>query len=235
MVKEITLNTIIYDLLEIASAGGMPNEQKISEEQAGYWIEQTRATLIAQALNRRDDISDTWTQYINCLEMEQVDSSLCCLAPSDCKVARSVLQLPSTVDTWKDNGIISVSGMDGSQISKSNPIKQKYQQYNKYTSKNSSWHLIDDYLYIINDPFIEKVGVALIAEFPSDLSRFVDCNNQSCFTKDSRYPVSISMASTIIDIILKTKVNPFMTLSSDNSNNADASTPKQNIDNKQSE
>ena len=229
------MNYMVYDILEIASSGGNPNSFKISNEQIQFWIEETRSILISQSIAKRDDINDSWISYINCLEMEQVDASLCCLAPSDCKVLRSVQKLPSAIDSWRDNLILSVSGMDGTSVPKSNKFKQKYQKYNKYTSVDKSWVLIDNYLYIINDPYLERVAVSLIAEFPSDLERFVDCAGQSCWTEDSQYPVSISMASQITDIIIKTKVNPFMQFPMDNSNNSNGSTPKQSVENKQSE
>lgn len=229
----ISINHIVYDILEIASSGDNPNSFKIDNSQIQYWIEQTRSMLISQSLNKRDDIHDSWVSYINCLEMEQVDASLCCLAPSDCKVLKSVQKLPSTIDSWKDNWIISVSGSDGTSISKSNQLKQKYQAYSKYTSKDKSWFIMDNYLYITNDPFLERVKVALIVEFPSDLARFTDCSNQSCWTEDSPYPISASMASIITDIVIKTKVNPFMQFPSDSSNNANSLTPKQLVENKQ--
>lgn len=231
----ISAQHMIFDILEIASSGGLPNEQTITEEQVLYWIEQTRATLISQALNKRDDVHDSWIQYINCLKLETVDASLCCDVSSDCKVLKSVQQLPSTIDTWKDNWIISVSTMDGSSIPKSNPIKQKYQKYNKYTKSERGWYLKDNYLYIINDVFLEKASIAGIFEFPSDLARFVTCNNQECWTRDSNYPVTMSMASQITDIIIKNKITPFLNFPNDNSNNANGLTPKQNIDNKQSQ
>ncbi len=233
--KTTTAAHMIFDVLEIASSGGLPNEQTISEELALYWIEQARAILIAQKLNKRDDIHDSWTSHINCLEMEQVDASLCCLAPSDCKVLRSVLQLPSTIDTWKDNLIISVKTMDGTSISKSNPIKQRYQQYNKYTRNDRSWCIIDNYLYIINDPYLEKVNVDLIVEFPSDLKRFVNCEGESCWTINSNYPVTLSLASEITNIVIATKVKPFLGMSNDTSNNANSVTPKQSQENKQTD
>lgn len=231
----ITLNHLVYDILELASAGGLPNEFPISTEQIKYWIEQTRAQLIGQSLNKKDDINDSWIQVIKCLEMEQVDSSLCCLAPSDCKVLKSVKQIPSTIDTWKDNWIISVTTMDGSSVPKSNFIKNKYQQYNKYTKKERSWFLMDDYLYIINDPYLETVNLYALFEFPTQLSEFVSCDGDACFTADSNYPITVSMASVITDMVVKNKVMPFLNLPKDNSNDGISSTPKQIVDNKNSE
>ena len=231
----ITANHLIYDVLEIASSGGNPNEFKISNEQILFWCEEIRAKLIAQTLAKRDDINDSWIQYIGCVELEQVQDSTCCLVDTDCYILKSKKKIPSTIDTWKDNMIISVSTIEGLSIPKSNPIKQRYQKYNKYTGNKNSWYLKDNYLYVINNQLLSIVSLSGIFETPSELSNFTDCNNQVCFSLDSPYPISLNMASNIVDIVIKTKVNPFMTYPQDNSNNANSATPQQSIQNKQSE
>ena len=231
----ITANHMIYDIINIASSGGNPNEFKITEEQVLYWIEETRSVLIAQALDKGDRIHDSWIQFINCLELECVDDSDCCLAPSGCYVLRSKKQLPSTIDTWTDNSIISVVTMSGNSIPKSNHIKQRYQQYSKYTKKSRSWFLKDNYLYVINDIQLQYVNVAGLFEFPSELENFVACDGDECWTRDTNYPITIGLATIITDIIIKTKVNPFMQYPMDNSNNANAATPEQNINNKKAD
>ena len=223
----ITMNHMIYDILEIASSGGLPADFSISETQIQYWIEQTRAILIKQKLAKNEDISDAWVNYIPCVGLELADSSECCEAPSGCYILKSTKRLPSTIDTWRDNSIISVSTMDGSLISKSNPLKVKYLSHNKYTSKIKAWYIKNNYLYIVNDEFLELVEVAGLFETPSDLKRFADCGGNSCFNNDSNYPVTLSLATEITDIILKMKIIPFMTSPKDNSNNSNGQTPDQ--------
>ena len=229
----ITANHLITDIRNIASSGGNPNEFKISDRQILYWVEQVRSQLISQALNKRDDINDSWIQFITCLEMEQVEDTDCCLVDSDCYLLKSVKRLPATIDNWKDNSIISVTTAGGESISKSNHIKQRYQKYNKYTSKAWGWYLKDDYLYIINDQNLNYLTVAGLFETPSDLARFIACDNQECWTYDSNYPLSATLATQVTDIVIKTKVNPFMSFPSDTTNNADANTPQQTLQNKQ--
>jgi hypothetical protein len=216
----ITAEHLINDIRGIASSGGNPNEFKISDEQILYWVEQVRSQLISQSLNKKDDINDSWIQYIPCLEMSQVDASECCDAPAGCYVLKSTLRLPSTIDTWKDNWIVSVSTIDGTMISKSNPFKSKYQKYNKYTNLNRGWYVKDDYLYIINDDFLELVEVAGLFESPSDLSRFANCSGGSCFTKESDYPISHTLATQVTDIIVNTKIKAFMSFPNDTTNDA---------------
>ena len=54
---------------------------------------------------------------------------------------------------------------------------------------------------------------------PEDLSAFISCENEACFDAfTTAYPISMNMSSQIVDIILKTKVNPFLTYPSDNKN-----------------
>ncbi len=229
----ITAQHLIADLRNIASSGGNPNEFKISDRQILYWIEQTRSILISQALSKKDDINDSWIQFITCVEMEQVEDTDCCLVDSNCFLLKSVQQIPSTIDSWRDNTIISITTAGGEPISKSNHIKQRYQKYNKYTSKSWGWYLKDDYLYVINNQNLNYLTVAGIFEFPSDLGEFVSCDNQECWTLDSNYPVSLTLATQITDIVVKTKVNTFLTLPMDNSNDANGATPQQTLQNKQ--
>lgn len=231
----ITANHLIYDILEIASSGGNPNEFKISNEQILYWVEQTRSMLISQSLNKRDDLNDTWLQYIGCVELEQVDASTCCLVDTGCYILKSKKQIPATIDSWKDNWIVSVTTVDGTSIPKSNPIRQRYKKYNKYTGSDRAWYLKDDYLYVINDQLLTYVTVSGLFETPSDLAEFTNCDGTQCWSLDSNYPVSLTMATQITDIIVKTKVNPFMSYPMDQSNNASGATPQQSIQNKQAE
>lgn len=216
----ITARHLINDIREIASSGGNPNEFKISDEQILFWVEEVRSQLISQSLGKKDDINDSWIQYIPCVELELVDSAECCDVTSDCKVLKSKKRIPSTIDTWKDNWIVSVTTPLGEIISKSNPFKSKYQKYNKFTSKSKSWYLKNDYLYIINDEFLELVEIAGLFETPSDLKSFTDCSGNNCFTLDSDYPVSLTLATQITDIIIKTKVAPFMSFTKDDGNDS---------------
>lgn len=216
----ITLGNIIDDIREIASSGSNPNEFKISDEQIAYWVHQVRATLIGQSLAKKDDINDTWLQTISCLELEDVDAAECCLAESDCYILRTIKKLPQTIDTWKNNWIVSVTTADGEPISKSSRFANRYQKYSKYTGKDRYYYLKDDYIYVINDNMLKYVNVTALFQDPSELSNYVACDDEACFSYDSTYPVSANMASQITDIIIKTKVTAFMAFPSDNINDA---------------
>lgn len=214
----ITLQNIIDDIRGIASSGSNPTEFKIPDEQIAYWTNQVRATLISQSLARKDDLNDTWLQTISCLELELADASECCLAPSDCYVLKTVQQIPSTIDTWKANWVVSVTTPDGTPISKLNQFANRYQKYSKYTSKIRYYYLKNDYLYIVNETLLSYVNVIGLFQDPTELAEFVTCENESCFTYNSAYPISANMAGQLTDIIIKSKVIPFMQFPTDNTN-----------------
>jgi len=229
----ITAQHLISDIREIASSGGNPNDFKITDEQILYWVEQTRSQLISQSLAKRDDINDSWIQYIPCVELVLADASECCSAPLGCQVLKSSKKIPSTIDTWKDNWIVSVRTMDGGIVPKSNPFKSRYQNYNRFSGKMKSWYVKNDYLYIINDVFLELVEVAGLFETPSDLKRFADCSGNVCFSTDSPYPISLTLATQVTDIIIKTKVAPFMQFDNSGSNEINDQTSQQKAAEKQ--
>lgn len=230
---KITLNHLVYQVLEFASSGTLPTDLNVSWELAAQWVAEQRAILIGQSLNKKDQINDSWIQYIPCVKLEQVMDNNCCSEASDCYILKSKQKLPSTIDTYLDNWLVSVNTEGGVNISKTNPIKQRYSKYNKYTSTSRGWYIKDDYLYVINDQNLELVNVSGLFEYPEDVARFIDCSGQPCFTEDSDYPVSLTLASQIVDIINKTKLQPFMTAPADTSNNAQGETPKQISDSKQ--
>ncbi len=216
----MTVSQIVSDIENIASSGSLPVDFKIDSNQILFWVNELRSTLISQALQKKQDLSDVWIQSLTCLELEQVDSSECCTITTGCYLLKSVKKIPITIETWMDNTIIKVTKPTGEIIAKSNGFEANYNKYNKYTGKTSNWYLKNSYLYITNEQLLETANVYGIFENPSDLSDFISCSNNACFDWDSDYPCSLKMANDITNIVLKTKVFPFLQLPADNTNDA---------------
>lgn len=216
----MTVNQIISDIRNIATSGSNSIEFKIEDSQILLWCNEIRALLIAQSLAKRQDINDTWVQSISCLELELVDSSECCTINTDCYVLRTKLDLPNTIDTAYDNNIIRVTKPDGSIISKSNAFRSMYNSFNKYTSNKPTWYFKNNKIYITSELLLESINVWGIFDDPTELRTFTSCNGNSCFSYDDEYPCSLKMANDITNIVLKTKVYPFLQLPADNTNDA---------------
>lgn len=213
-------NLLISDLRNIATSGSNPIEFKIEDSQLLFWCNEIRAMLISQSISKRQDISDTWVQVISCLELELVDASECCEITTDCYILRTVRQIPDTIETWMDNTILKVTTPTGDIITKSNPYRAKYSSYSKYTSNKPTWFIKDGRIYITSELLLEKINVWGVFENPSELSTFVSCGGDSCFSYDDDYPCSLKMANDITNIVLKTKIYPYLQLPADNTNDS---------------
>lgn len=216
----ITLNKILSDIRNIATSGANAINFRITDNQITYWIHQTRETLINQDIQKRKDLSDTWLQSLTCVDLVEVDKSECCEITTNCKILRTVRQLPDTIETNADNYIVRVESPNGDIISKTTPFESKYIGYSKYVTEKSRWYLKNNYLYIINEDYLDKVNIWGIFSNPEDLISFASCDGTSCFSINGPYPCSGKMASVITDIILKTKIYPFLQTPRDTSNDS---------------
>lgn len=208
----------VKNIANIAASGPQPVSSKISDELIAFWISEVRSMFISQAIKNRQDISDTWYQTF-CIDLIEVDASECCDITTDCKILRSSVRIPRSIEFDGDNLIKSVTSVDGVVINKFNRFRQKYTKFSKYTSSKPGWFLKDDYIYIINST-LEKAVVSIIAEDPLDLADFVDCNNATCFTWDSEYPMSRKMSNDVANYILNTKLKTMLSIPNDSTNDS---------------
>ena len=215
----ITAAKLIYDILDIASSGAMPTGFRVEEEQILYWINQTRAQLISQAIQKREDISDTWLQQINCFEMIKTDISDCCEIPSGCTGFRSKLKIPNSIEGG-DINYYFVTSITGDPIQEMNRFSQKYKKFNKYTGNTKGWFVKNNYLYMVNGNGVKYVTLTGLFEDPSELAKYRTCSGDTCWTYDSAYPVGAKLASEITNIVVKTKILPFMQFPLDDKNDA---------------
>ena len=128
----MTLRQIVSDIENIASSGSLPVDFKIDSSQIAFWVNEVRSTLISQAIQKKQDLTDLWIQGITCLELEQVDASECCEITTDCYILKTVKQIPSTIETYNDNNIVRVTKPTGEIITRSNVFEAVYNKYNKY-------------------------------------------------------------------------------------------------------
>lgn len=227
----LTANKIVSDIRNIATSGSNPIEFKIEDKQILFWCNEIRSMLISQAMYKRVEVMDVWLQTITCMELVQVDESECCDVTTGCKVLRTLEQVPDTIETIGDMGIIRVETPTGQIIPYTTPFEDKYADYNKYTSKKRKWLSKNGYIYILNDTFLESINVVGIFDDPTELINFVGCDESTCFSWDDTYPCSLKMANDITNIVLKTKVYPYLQLPADNTNDANNTTVQPNTKN----
>jgi hypothetical protein len=215
-----TLNHITADVRNIATSGSNPIDFRISTNQMEYWAHQFRATFISQAIQKRQDINDAWVQSITCLDLIEVDKSECCEIVTNCKILRTELTIPRTIETNNKNGIVRVVKPNGDSIPQVTPSEARYTYASKYGSLGAKWYLKNDYVYIIDDDVLESISVYGLFDNPTDLASYTNCGGSTCYDRNGRYPVTLKMAEQIVDAILKKKVYPFLQIPQDTTNNA---------------
>lgn len=215
----LSSNKLISDIRGLATSGSNPIDFRIEDAQILFWCNEVRSKLISQSIAKGQDLSDVWIQNITCLDLIEVDEAECCDVVTGCKVLRTELQIPETVEIRSNNLIIAVTQPNGEVIARTNILESKYARFSKYTKKKTRWFLRNKYIYIINADFLESINISAIFESPSDLVAFTSCSGSTCFDNNSSYPCSLKMADDITNIVLKTKVNPYIQMPQDNSNN----------------
>lgn len=213
------LYKLVSDVRNIATSGKENYSFRIEDAQIAYFIHQARSKFIAEAITKRENITDVWVQSIDCMELIQVDKSDCCIVPTGCYILRTKNKIPNTIENFSDNSILRVTTPNGEIIAKSNPFKNKYNQYNRFTKSKGFWYLQNEYLYIINEQLLTYISVFGLFEDPEELSQYLSCSGEPCYTWDSDYPVTLKMANDITNYIIRSKVLPLMQFPQDTTNN----------------
>lgn len=226
-----TSNKLVSDVRNIATSGSNPIEFKIEDAQILFWCLQIRAMLISQSIQKTGDILEIWLQTLSCLELVQVDKSECCEIDTGCMILRTVEQIPEIIETVGDVAMVKVTTPKGDIIPSTNHLEDSYSKYTKYTSNKRRYFHKNGYIYITNEDFLSHINITAVFEDPTELLDFVGCDGDTCFNWDSPFPCSLKMANDITNIVLKTKVYPFLQLSPDNTNDANNTTTPTNTKN----
>lgn len=200
-----TLNQIAYGILESVK-GDIGADNNIDIRKVKYDIKNHRALLIRNELNKNRTINPSIVQSLGCIDVKAVSQSSCCDGVGDCTILRSVDKIPSTIERHGNDTITRVGG--------TNIMSPGFSYVDYETAKVSGngrfnrdvifAFLLNDYMYLIQRSAtisfvgISKINVMGVFNDPEEISKFTDCNGDSCFTEDStEYPLSEWMITYI--------------------------------------
>ncbi len=218
----LTKKHLVYDLLGILNHGRPNDDLSLSNSQVSFWIDNTRAELIRNSLNKGQSLNPDIVQIIPCLEVQIVDASECPCEAQGCTILRTKLQLPSTIETNQQNMITQI----GSSLIPGKPFsiipfsRAGYANYSRFSKTGTKVFVHNRYVYLITDTMYDKITVSGVFQFPEDLNGYSDCSGASCYTDDSPYPMSNHMIETMKKMILDTNIKVFMTTQEDKVNDA---------------
>ncbi|QDP52756.1 MAG: hypothetical protein Unbinned838contig1000_7 [Prokaryotic dsDNA virus sp.] len=222
------LNTIVYDIQNIAYGGESSDDADLSFRQVAYWVKQERSMLLSQMMSRKVRVPAVCVEYLNCVYLEPADASECCELESGIHILKSVNPIPTTIQRNGRDSILAVESLDGMRpFSETTDTRRKWNKYNKYTGSNQRWYIKNGYLYVSCDIRIEAVKVTGVFEDPEEVWKINHCTSShnpilsACeYDWEYPFPISLSMAEQVTSIILQKRVNIILNAPSDEENNA---------------
>lgn len=218
----ITKKEIIYDIRNLAKNGGVTDDDRLSHRQVSEWVDQYRALLIRQDLEKKRSVSPFIVQDLGCVDIIVVDTAECCEITSECDILRTELKLPIPLELYNKDAITyigSVNKKEGYEISTA--VGSNWDAYNKYTSKVPKAYILNNYVYITNEEFLETISIRGIFTRPTDAQRFHTCAGDPCYTDESVYPIGEHMVPILKQMILEKELRVYLSTTPDLTNNAE--------------
>lgn len=217
------LHAQIDELLAINSI-----ESSFSYELYTDLINEQRALFIRNEYNKNRTVDPYIIQDLNCIELELVDPIQCCVSvPTGCKVLRTKLQIPNTIEYYFTKGIVSVGPSD---IMKPRFLLIDYSRvpfvgHGRTTQKSIYAFIYDKYMYIFSKNtthfLMTNINLRGVFENPTELGSFTNCQNQSCWTSSDPYPINQWMWAYMKQTILQQLIQKMQQFPLDDSNNAE--------------
>jgi hypothetical protein len=216
-----SLNKLVYDIKNIYYGGFQSDDNQVSDRQVAYWINQDRATLLAQLLSVGKAIPDTLIQHLECVQLECLDPAECCEIDTCERVLRSTQRIPDTIHRNNRNTILSVSSPDKTVgFTETNYIRQRSNKHSKYTGHKPRWFIKNGYLYLTNTKELEYVSLSGIFDDPTEALLFTQCDGTPCWTWDDEYPITNRLAGIITTKVLQEKLGLVQKALNDENNDA---------------
>jgi hypothetical protein len=221
MINFVTLNTIVTDLLEIIRQAKVSRSEPISKRQLEAWVHQYRALLIKRDLDKGKMPNPDYIQEIPAIELEVVDTADDSNVTTYTYVLKTKLAIPNTIDLNNKSGFMYVGTIDGRELQFIPEGRSQWQQYKKYSQKESLVFLRNKYLYLLSVTPLKYLTVRGVFEVPTEVGNFVNPNMPTREVGiDDPYPIPINMIPTLKEMILKGELNIEMQAPSDNSNDS---------------
>lgn len=230
MIKFVSLDSLIRDMLETVRGSNVTGSENISENQIEKWIHEYRAVLLKQDMDKgRGIINQAYIQEIPSIEIQAVDSSESILPyiRSGVLVFRTSVQIPKTIDFKYKSGIMSVSTLDDKEIQLVQHKRAEWQQYKKYTSTDSLAYLKNNYLYIYHPSMLTHVKVRGIFEVPTEIY-YMSIPSISTPTdiRSMAYPIPIDIIPALKALIMKQEFGTTLASPQDTTNDSRINNPQ---------
>jgi len=191
-------------------------------------INEQRSLWLRNEYNKNRSIDPYVIQDLSCLELELVDPIQCCISiPTGCKLLRTKVQIPNTIEFFYTKGIVSVGSPD---ITRARFILIDYSRVpfvgeGRTTKRAIYAFLYQGYLYLTSKDssslMMKYITLRGIFEDPTSLGSLVNCQtNNTCWKSSDPYPINQWMWAYIKQLVLQQLMQKGMS-QLDDANNAE--------------
>lgn len=217
MITFITLDNIITDLLNTIRGSKITQSETINRRQIEEWVNEYRALLIKQDLDKGKMPNPDYIQEIPSLELEVVDKTEGAEMPSNSYWLRTKLTLPKTLDLNFKPGFTFVGTTDGREVMLVPEGRAQWQQYKRFTANDNIAFLRNRRLYLSVVAPIEALTVRGVFEVPTEVGNYINTfADQGTMTYRDAYPIPANMVPVLKEMILSKELGIMSQAPSDN-------------------
>lgn len=222
------IEEIIQRVQSLYSKGVQSDDSRLSARHIYNKLLTVRSRLISQEAKKKQKISQWNYQTISCIELIEVPAHECpCIPPIGCDMLRSKHKLPKPLSGLSGTLIQSVTTID--RLKKINEISVnaiRSMAGNKYSKKDISYFIEDEYLYISTPSKLQVIRVVGLFEDPIKVKKFegfcstcTDCDNCVDYQKEE-FPIDNDMIDILIELTVQELVILFSQSVQDTNNNS---------------
>ncbi len=204
-----TENELVFSILNKIKPY-LSDDTDVTGRDIAFRIANQRALLIRNEVNKNRTIDPDIIQDLGCVAMEVADPAECCNITTTCKVMRTTLTIPNTIELYNDIALTRIGPVDKTkrEFSRTTLEAAKWVGNGKYTSNEIYAYVANNRIYLIsnndNHKFITHINVRGVFENPKDVTPFTNCSTgSSCYSSDGKYPLKAWMFNYIEGQIIK--------------------------------
>jgi hypothetical protein len=221
MVEFVSLDSIVYDIINTARANNVSESETLSFIQVESWVHEYRAKLLKQDLDKGKYANPDYIQSLEAIRVIVVEAPERTILKSGTYNYRTEQQIPKTIDLNYRSGFIGIEDVLGNEIHFMPQGRTQWQKHKKYTALDTYAWLNNRYLYITSSSLLHFISVRGIFEVPSEAGNFTnELISKPVFTSLSKYPIPINMVPVLKQMIFENELKMSLTLGSDLTNDS---------------
>jgi hypothetical protein len=219
MIEFVTLDNIITDLLKIARGSKVSQSETVSRRQLEEWVNEYRALLIKQDLDKGKMPNPDYIQELPGLRLEVVDATAGSTLESGTYLMRTIITIPKTIDLNFKSGLMYVGTIDGREIQLVPEGRSFWQKFKRFTSKEPLAFLRNRQLYINCVTPMQFITVRGVFEVPTEAgNRSGDGADTQFLDYRMPYPMPADKIPVLKEMILAKELGVMIQQPSDNKN-----------------